>query len=49
MATIFDENAALMVVRDCLGGKILIAALMEHQWHEALIEQSPTFWLNTQV
>lgn len=35
-ATIFDENAALLLVRDDADGHALVAALREHRWVEAL-------------
>lgn len=35
-ATIFDENAALLVVRDGDEGRALVDALRAHQWLEAL-------------
>lgn len=35
-ATIFDENAALMVVRDSADGHDLVDALRSHQWVDAL-------------
>jgi hypothetical protein len=38
-ATIFDENAALLVVRDNAAGHALIEALREHRWHEAFVER----------
>ncbi|WP_343728172.1 DUF3025 domain-containing protein [Duganella sp.] len=36
-ATIFDENAALLVVRDNADGHALTEALREHRWHEAFV------------
>lgn len=42
-ATIFDENAALLVVRDDMTGHALVAALREHRWVEALWEQRALF------
>jgi hypothetical protein len=38
-ATIFDENAALLVVRD----GALLEALRSHRWHEAFITRRETF------
>jgi hypothetical protein len=35
-ATIFDENAALLLVRDDAGGHALVEALRAHRWVEAL-------------
>lgn len=48
-ATIFDENAALLVVRDGLAGQSLIAALREHQWRHAFIEQRAAFGADAEV
>ena len=42
-ATIFDENAALLVVRDDGQGNALIAALRNHQWMSVLFEQRDVF------
>ncbi|MDY7546467.1 DUF3025 domain-containing protein [Glaciimonas sp. CA11.2] len=42
-ATIFDENAAFLVVREGPVGGILVAALREHHWSEAFVSQRPTF------
>ena len=42
-ATIFDENAAFLVVRQGPVGDLLVAALREHHWSEAFIAQRPTF------
>ena len=33
-ATIFDENSALLVVREGAAGRALVAALREHDWRE---------------
>ncbi|WP_026075573.1 DUF3025 domain-containing protein [Noviherbaspirillum massiliense] len=38
-ATIFDENAALLVCRDAE----LLDALRAHRWHEAFVERRPAF------
>ncbi|NMM36545.1 MAG: DUF3025 domain-containing protein [Glaciimonas sp.] len=38
-ATIFDENAALLVVHDAPPGRSLVDALRNHQWQEAFIGQ----------
>jgi hypothetical protein len=35
-ATIFDENAALLVVRDGDAGRALVDGLRGHRWHETL-------------
>lgn len=48
-ATIFDENAALLVVRDCAGGQALTAALREHRWREAFLERRASFGPDAQV
>lgn len=45
-ATIFDENSALLVVRD---GDDLVAALREHRWHAALFERRAAFGRDAQV
>lgn len=42
-ATIFDENAALLVVRDDADGHALVAALRAHRWHEAFMERRASF------
>lgn len=42
-ATIFDENAALLVVRDGAAGRALVEALAEHRWREAFIERRASF------
>jgi hypothetical protein len=42
-ATIFDENAALLVVRDIDAGRALVDGLRAHRWREALFEQRATF------
>jgi hypothetical protein len=38
-ATIFDENAALLLVRDSDAGRALVDALRAHHWREALFER----------
>jgi hypothetical protein len=48
-ATIFDENAALLVVRDHPDGHALIAALREHRWQEAFVERRAAFGRDAQV
>ncbi|MFC5476523.1 DUF3025 domain-containing protein [Paraherbaspirillum soli] len=48
-ATIFDENAALLVVRDNPSGQNLIAALRNHQWQQAFIEQRRAFDCDAEV
>ena len=47
-ATIFDENSALLVVRDDAQGQALVDALRAHRWREALFERRGQFaqvWL----
>lgn len=48
-ATIFDENAALLVVRDCDAGHALTAALRGHRWREAFLERRASFGPDAQV
>jgi hypothetical protein len=48
-ATIFDENSALLVVRQGTDGEALVAALRAHQWHEALFERRAQFGADAQV
>jgi hypothetical protein len=42
-ATIFDENAALLVVREGDAGDALLDALRGHRWREALCERADMF------
>lgn len=42
-ATIFDENAALLVVIDDAHGRALAADLQAHRWHAALVERRALF------
>ena len=42
-ATIFDENAALLVVRDSAAGRALVAALRGHRWEEAFCQRRDAF------
>lgn len=42
-ATIFDENAALLVVREGTQGAALIEALRGHHWHVAFLQQRADF------
>lgn len=44
-ATLFDENAALLVIRD-VG---LLDALRAHRWMEAFIERRETFWSDCEI
>jgi hypothetical protein len=48
-ATIFDENAALMVVREGAEGRALVEALRAHRWHDALFERRVMFGRDAQV
>lgn len=48
-ATIFDENAALLVVRDDAAGQALVAALRAHDWHGALCERRAAFGAEADV
>jgi hypothetical protein len=48
-ATIFDENAGLLVVRDGDDGRALVDALRAHQWREALFERRAMFGRDAQV
>ncbi len=42
-ATIFDENSALLVMRNTEQGQALVDALRNHRWHSAFIEQRDVF------
>jgi hypothetical protein len=42
-ATIFDENAGLLVLQDDADGHALADALRGHRWHEALFERRAQF------
>lgn len=44
-ATLFDENAALLVLRDTH----LLNALRSHRWMEALYDRKATFWESCEV
>lgn len=48
-ATIFDENCALLVVREGERGSVLEAALRAHCWTEALYERRALFDADAQV
>ncbi|MFC0130915.1 hypothetical protein CR105_05475 [Massilia eurypsychrophila] len=48
-ATIFDENCALLVVRDSSVGRALVEALRAHHWHAALFDQRAAFGRDAQV
>jgi hypothetical protein len=42
-ATIFDENAALLLVRDGAAGRVLVDDLRAHRWREALYDRRALF------
>jgi hypothetical protein len=42
-ATIFDENAALLIVTGDDEGRALVADLQAHRWHQALFERRAMF------
>jgi hypothetical protein len=48
-ATIFDENAALLVVRAGSEGEAVVAALRAHQWTEALYQRRAAFGRDMQL
>jgi hypothetical protein len=48
-ATIFDENAALLVVRDDAQGESLVDALRGHYWREAFIDKRAMFGSDAEV
>jgi hypothetical protein len=48
-ATIFDENAALLVVIDNDEGRALVADLQAHRWHQALFERRAMFGRSAEV
>jgi hypothetical protein len=48
-ATIFDENSALLVVRDSDQGRALVEALRAHRWHEALYQRRAQFGVDAQT
>jgi hypothetical protein len=48
-ATIFDENAALLVVCDNAAGQALIEALREHRWREAFVERRAQWGADAEV
>jgi hypothetical protein len=48
-ATIFDENAALLIVRDNAEGAALVDALRNHRWQEAFVERVAMFGKDAQV
>jgi Protein of unknown function (DUF3025) len=42
-ATLFDENAAFLVVSDTLQGDVLVEALRAHEWRSAFLDQRSAF------
>jgi len=48
-ATIYDENSALLVVRDDADGAALVDALRSHRWREAFVERAAQFGPDAQV
>ena len=48
-ATIFDENSALLVVRDSDEGRALVDALRGHRWQEAFCQRRAAFGRDAQV
>lgn len=48
-ATIFDENAALLLVVDDAGGRALVDDLYQHRWHAALHQRRAMFDQQAQV
>ncbi|MDB5936204.1 MAG: hypothetical protein JWQ01_3548 [Massilia sp.] len=48
-ATIFDENSALLVVRDSDDGRALVDALRGHRWQEAFCTRRAAFGPDAQV
>lgn len=48
-ATIYDENSALLVVRDDADGAALVEALRQHHWREAFVQRAAQFGSGAQV
>ncbi|CAN7614469.1 DUF3025 domain-containing protein [Pseudoduganella sp. LjRoot289] len=48
-ATLFDENAALLVVRESERGRALAQALRGHEWRAAFVELRALFGVDAQV
>jgi hypothetical protein len=48
-ATLFDENAALLVVRESAQGRALVQALRGHEWRTAFVELRAMFDNDAQV
>ena len=48
-ATIYDENSALLVVRDDPEGAARVDALRNHRWQEAFVQRAAQFGRDAQV
>jgi hypothetical protein len=48
-ATIFDENAAILVLENSQEGQALLTHLRDHQWHAAFMQQRNMFGEKAQV
>jgi hypothetical protein len=48
-ATIYDENSALLVVRDDADGAALVDALRNHCWREAFVQRAAQFGACAQI
>ncbi|MGW8394994.1 DUF3025 domain-containing protein [Pseudoduganella sp. HUAS MS19] len=48
-ATIYDENSALLVVRDDAEGAALVDALRNHRWSEAFVQRAAMFGSDAEV
>ncbi len=48
-ATLFDENAALLVASDTVQGRAVAEAVRNHQWHSAFIDQRSAFGRHAEV
>jgi hypothetical protein len=48
-ATIFDENAAILVIENSIEGRALLSLLRDHQWHAAFVENLVMFGNKAQV
>lgn len=48
-ATIFDENSALLVVRESEQGRALVEALRGHRWQDAFCQRRASFGQDAQV
>jgi hypothetical protein len=48
-ATIFDENAAILVLENSEKGQALLKLLRDHQWHAAFLERRAMFGSKAQV